>query len=48
MAGHIGIEKTKSRILQRTIWYNLMNYNVKGYVVCNRQNKGCRVARGEQ
>ena len=51
MAGHMGIEKTKSRILERAIWYNLRNSceeHVKGCAVCNRQKKGCRVARGEQ
>ena len=51
MAGHMGIEKTKSRILERVIWYNLRNSckeHVKGCAVCNRQKKGCRVARGEQ
>ena len=51
MAGHMGIEKTKSRILERAIWYNLRNSceeQVKGCAVCNRQKKGCRVARGEQ
>ena len=51
MAGHMGIEKTKSRILERAIWYNLRNSceeYVKGCAVCNRQKKGCRVAREEQ
>ena len=51
MAGHMGIEKTKSRILERAIWYNLRNSceeHVKGCAVCNRQNKRCIVARGEQ
>ena len=51
MAGHMGIEKTKSRVLERAIWYNLRNSceeHVKGCAVCNRQKKGCRVARGEQ
>ena len=51
MAGHMGIDKTKSRILERAIWYNLMNScekHVKGCAVCNRQTKGCRIARGEQ
>ena len=51
MAGHMGIEKTKSRVLERAIWYNLRNSceeHVKGYAVCNRQKKGYRVARGEQ
>ena len=49
MAGHMGIEKTKSRVLERAIWYNLRNSceeHVKGCTVCNRQKKGCRVARG--
>ena len=49
MAGHMGIEKTKSIILERSIWYNLRNSceeHVMGCAVCNRQNKGCRVARG--
>ena len=51
MAGHMGIEKTKSRVLERAIWYNLRNSceeHVKGCAVCNRQKKGCRVARGKQ
>ena len=51
MAGHMGIEKTKSRILERAIWYNLRNSceeHVKGCAVCNRQKEGCNVARGEQ
>ena len=51
MTGHMGIEKTKSRDLERAIWYNLRNSceeHVKGCAVCNRQKKGCRVARGEQ
>ena len=51
MAGHMGIEKTTSIILKRAIWYNLRNSceeHVKGCAVCNKQNKGCRVARGEQ
>ena len=49
MAGHMGMKKTKSRILERTIWYNLSNSceeHVKGLAVCNRQKKGCRVVRG--
>ena len=51
MAGHMGIEKTKSRVLERAILYNLRNSceeHVKGCAVCNRQKKWCRVARGEQ
>ena len=51
MAGHMGIKKTKSRVLERAIWYNLKNSceeHVKGCAVCNRQKKRCRVARGEQ
>ena len=51
MAGHMAIGKTKSRIFERAIWYNLRNSceeHVKGCVVCNRQKKGCRVARREQ
>ena len=39
MAGHMGIEKTKSRVLERAIWYNLRNSceeHVKGCAVCNR------------
>ena len=51
MAGHMGIEKTKSRVLERAIWYNLRNSceeRVKGCAVCNRQKKGCRVARGKK
>ena len=51
MAGHIEIEKTKSIISDRVIWYNLRNSceeHVKGCAVCNRQKKGCRVARVEQ
>ena len=51
MVGHMGIEKTKSRILKRAIWYNLGNSceeHAKGCAVCNRQKTGCRVARGEQ
>ena len=50
MAGQMGIEITKSRIMVRAIWYNLRNsYNehVKGCAVSNRQNKGCRGARGD-
>ena len=42
MAGHMGIEKTKSIILERAIWYNLGNSceeHVKGCAVCNRQKK---------
>ena len=51
MDGHMGIEKTRFRILERAIWYNLRNSceeHVKGCAVCNKQKKGCRVARGEQ
>ena len=51
MAGHMGIEKTKSRVLERAMWYNLRNSceeHVKGCAVCNRQKKKHRVARGEQ
>ena len=39
MAGHMGIEKTKSRVMERAIWYNLRNSceeHVKGCAVCNR------------
>ena len=46
MAGHMGIGKTRSKILERTIWYNLRNSceeYLKGCVVCNRQKKGCGV-----
>ena len=45
MAGDMGI------VLERAIWYNLRNSceeHVKGCAECNRQKKGCRVARGEQ
>ena len=51
MAGHMGIEKTKSRILERAKCYNLRNSyeeHVKGCAVCNRKKKGRRVARAEQ
>ena len=50
MAGHMGIEKTKSRIFEMAIWYNQRNSceeHVKGCAVCNMQ-KRCIVARGEQ
>ena len=46
MAGHMEIEKTKSRILEMPIWYNIRNTceeHVKGRAVCNRQKKGCAV-----
>ena len=49
MAGHMGIEKTKSRILERALCYNFRNScdeHVKGCAVCNGQKKGCIVARG--
>ena len=51
MAGHMGIKKTKYRILEKAIWYYLRNSceeHVKGCAVCNRQSKGCRVDRREQ
>ena len=43
MAGHMGIENTKSRILERAIWYNLRKS-------CEEHVKGvlCVIARGEQ
>ena len=48
LAGHMGIEKTKSINLEKAIWYNLRNSceeHVKGCAVSYRQNKSCRVGR---
>ena len=43
MVGYMGIEKTKSRILERAIWYNLRNSckeHVKGCVIGKRRDVG--------
>ena len=43
MAGHMGVEKTKCRILERVIWYNIRNSceeHVKGCAVCNGKRRG--------
>ena len=40
MTGHMGNEKTKSRVLERAIWYNLRNSceeHVKGCVIGKRR-----------
>ena len=41
MVGHMGIKKTKSRILERAIWYNLRNS-------CDEHVKGCEVVIGKR
>ena len=47
MTGYMGMRKP-NLFLERAIWYNPGNScekHVKGCAQCNRQKKGCRVAK---
>ena len=50
-AGHFGVEKTKLKVLEGSIWHKLRDSCeewVGGCAICNRQKKGDRKNRGRQ